>query len=250
MSLIPADNYNYTKDIKKEHIWDYYDSLKESMAPFLEDTSLVLKSKNNSKSLHIKDISFLNSEDMGENIEIHIKSSPSDQNKIVFNLEPGKDVIWGDIKRSVLQFHDFLKDTKLFGKVTIYFSGDNSFSVWGDLKKKGNSLNKIKKEWEDILDEKFQKDSFWVINSNPKSSQVNIETASLKKEGTYLVPYTVNKETGLVISSVSPENILKFKKSDNTLDKVYSSTLKKPFSWGVKRACDHYRVAFMYLERK
>jgi DNA primase len=215
--MLKADNYYYTKDITKEVIDNYYSGVKKYIKP------------------HTKDIS-------GEEIFI---SSPKSVTYFVLDIDPGKDVIWGDIKRGVLQLHDFLEDTEKLKEIKIYFTGENSFHLWCYLKSK-KLLKDVKKEWRKILDEKFKDSDFLVLDKkNPKNNQINIEFKSK-----YIAPYSLRKETGLACVDIPVKKLKSFKKLDATLDKVYKKIVGEKFPWKSKKAYHSdmvFRVAMSSL---
>jgi len=159
--MIPADNYNYTKNITKENISFFKNKVKEKIK---KDTSTV------------------------------IRVSPNNED-------------WINTKRIVLQIYDFLKEN--IKDVRIFFTGDKAFDLWCYLNK-----NQDKKFLESLLKEKFRNSKKHKMEFIPK-----------------VIPYDINKNTGLAYSEVTEKDLLKFKRKDSTIDKVYKKIFKKEFPW-------------------
>jgi len=260
--IVPADNHNYTKNITEYNIWKYYEDIKEKMLPFLKghDLFIILKVgkrriyrrhpyDKKTKYIRINNTTQFDKYNTGRTGEFYLTFPPM-VDKVVFDLDPGKNLLWGDIKRGTRQLYDFLKQGKEFKKLEIYYTGARSFHIWGYLKGGKKNIDSLKKKWKPLLKDKFEeKKGFWAVeNPKMKPNQMNVDLSILKQEGGFIAPYSMKLDTGLVATEVSPKDLIKFKKSDNTINKVYKKLIKKDYPWEIKKAYDPIKIAMKFLE--
>jgi hypothetical protein len=124
---------------------------------------------------------------------------------------PHKKESWGDSKRKTAWAYDSLKDH--VKKVDILFDGNKNFQLMVRLNK-----NQNKKDLTDLIEGKFKKE----IKILPKSKKIKI--------------YKVDEKTGNVSSDVNRSKLLKIKKNDHTLDKLFLRHFNKKFPWNKKMA--------------
>ena len=194
--LINADNYIYSKNITEGVVWQYFDDMKKKIVPYLKGSDLFVVLKVGKREIFLrkpfdkktefirvnneKDFDKLN---IGRMVEVYITSTRK-IDYFVLDLDPGKDLIWGDIKRGTLQLHDFLKDTKELKDVKIFYTGNKSFHIWCYLKGEKKNVDDVRKNWTKILEDKFKDDKFHTVDKrNPKKNQLNIDFSPVKFNG-------------------------------------------------------------------
>lgn len=207
-TIFKADNYNYTKDITSSNIKNYFYGIKNNIIPFLKVTPKEFNSINK-----------------GFDTEFNYTIDDS-TSFFILSIFSGKNIIWGDLKRIVKQVFDFISLHKEVKKIEIIFVNWNHFYLKVNLKEK-NNFESIKKIWIDLLKNKFKESNMFVFDQ---------KDISAKKIGFFfnkrnIIPYSINKETGLVVVPIDIDHLENFKQKDATLDKIYQILLKKPFNW-------------------
>jgi len=258
--LLKADNANYTKNITEGIVWQYYDDMKAKIIPYLKGLDLFIVVKAGKKELYLrkpfdKSTEFIrvnNTKDfdkinIGRMIEVHV-TAPRKVDYFVLDLDPGSNLIWGDIKRGTLQLHDFLKSTEKLKDIKIHYTGVRSFHIWCYLKGGKKDIDAIREEWVNILEEKFKDSKFHIVNKQtPGKNQLNIDFSPVGFNKGHITPYSLRAKTGLVCVEVSAKNLSKFKKKDATLDKIYKDMLGKKFDWEIKdemkKSYDIFKIA-------
>jgi len=243
--ILKADNHNYTNNITGRDIWNYYDNIKNKMIPFFKEKDLFVVPKTG-KKIRINTNKEFEEYNTGRIGEFYI-NCPKAIDYFVLNLDPGKDLIWGDVKRRTRQLVDFLESTELLKKIEIYYNGKRGFNLWCYLKSTQN-VDTVKIEWKDALQKQYGDSKIYVTDKKvPKPSQMNIDFSPVKFNGDHVAPFSMRLETGLTCVNIKLENLGKFKKKDSAIHNIFKDVLNKEFPWKIKKSNEVFNVVMAYL---
>ncbi len=146
----------------------------------------------------------------GRTVELHAEHKSKDRVAYI-DIDP-HDVDFNTCKKYTLKVYELLKKDKTFPKerLEIVFSGHKGFHVFifhRDLL----DIDKVRKHYRLYFDQAFEGDEL-VTTGIAKPKQIRIDTTLIKRRGTFKIPFSLDRRTGLQSLPLKPQQVAKFKK--------------------------------------
>jgi len=145
----------------------------------------------------------------GRTVEIHAEFREKDDLGYI-DIDP-HDVDFKKTKKVTAEVYEVLKRLKEVENLSVVFSGHQGFHIFIFFKTKWN-IDNMRKFLRELMDEKFG-DRDDLTTSLASSGQIRLDTTLVKRRGTFKVPYSLDRRTGLTSLPIKPSEILKFRRT-------------------------------------
>jgi len=232
-TVVIEPNRWYKKGVTEKMIYEYYDSIKHKMIPFMKGKDImlfiktdgtVIKRKNSGgKPIRINNEKDFEKHLSGRTIEWHITYGKR-TDKYVVDLDPHEEFKnFEKVKDYAARVGRLLKRQPEVTKVTYRFSGNRGIYVEAQLKGKMD-IDRARKKLKELLDEEF-KDDLNVTTKLARPDQMRLDVSTFHYKGSIKAPYSLSGKTGL--ASIPIKDLKGFKKEHARIDRV----LKKASLW-------------------
>ena len=221
--VIPRNEY-YPKGLTEEDVWNYYNSVRNKILPYLkgQPVMLVLNADGEVYKRHDKDPeSFIdiNTEkefdrfNNGRVLEFH-KVLEDTSNYGFVDVDPREDVPFDKVKEVTGMLYDLLSSLPEVEEVDLIYSGGRGFHLYPKYRSY-KDVDGLRRELRDIL-EAFANsvDANLTTHRTTSSDQIRLDVSTLKSTGSLRAVYSLNGRTGLRCIPVSRRDLDDFEKED------------------------------------
>lgn len=213
-TLVIPSNPFYPRGLTEQEIYDHFMAHKEDILETLENRPYMeVRLLAGGRPLRLRNQAPLtksNYEDKitGRTVELHGEFRAREDRGYV-DIDPKEQVPWSRVREVTRQVTSFLSRHPEIQKTSIQFSGSRGFHIFVEFPTQ-RSIDRIRRFLKERLDEYAQRheDTTTEVTKDPK--QIRLDYTLNKRRGTFKVPYSLDRRTGLVVLPLTKTKLASF----------------------------------------
>lgn len=251
--IVPPNDF-YSSGLTEHDIWEYYDSVKEKLAPQLygspvttvivTPTGLVVR-RNDSKTkepIRVESVEDFDRLNNGRAVEFH-KAMGKTTNMVWVDLDPREGYPWPKVIDAAIVVRDSLMGFNGIENVRIAFSGNRGFHVRGFLAEPMDIDEARRMVIQRLESEVVPRVEGATTGFTDKPDAIRLDVSTLHSAGSLRVPWSLNAKTGLMALDyeATGKGLAELEKADfsiTNLEKYSNRNSDIPIGISIRAALD------------